>query len=140
MGVASLVIKAANCISEILSEIINASFKDGIFPHEMKIAKVIPIFKQGSRELESNYRPISLLPTFSKIIEKAMFNRLLKYFDKFEMLSPYQFGFRPNHSTFMPLLYLTDYVSSNFEANMHSIGIFLDLKKVFDVIDREILL
>lgn len=135
-----IVIRSASLISEILSEIVNSSFKMGIMPEELKIAKVIPIFKAGDKNQVSNYRPISILPIFSKIFEKAMFDRLLKYFDKFDMLSPSQFGFRPNHATYMPLLSLTDSISANFEANKFTIGIFLDLAKAFDVIDHKILL
>lgn len=96
-------------------------------PDKLKIAKVVPIFKAGDKSLILNYRPISILPIFSKIFEKAMFDRLLKYLEKFNMLSPSQFGIRPNHATYMPILSLTYAISENFETNKHIIGIFLDL-------------
>lgn len=136
----NIVILCADYISEIISDIINSSFSTGIVPQELKIAKVIPIFKSGSKCTESNYRPISNLSIFSKILEKAMFNRCINYLDKYKMLTDYQFGFRANHSTYMPIMNLVDLISSNFELHHHSIGIFLDLKKAFDVIDHKILL
>lgn len=135
-----IVIKSVQYISNILSEIINSSFETGLVPDELKIAKVIPLYKTGDKSQLSNYRPISILPIFSKIFEKAMFDRILKYMNKFEMLSNSQFGFRPNHSTYMSLLNLVDIISSNFDKNKFTIGLFLDLTKAFDVIDHKILL
>ena len=135
-----IVIKSAPYIAEILSEIINSSFKLGIFPDDLKIAKVVPIFKNGDKSQVSNYRPISILPIFSKIFEKAMFDRLLKYLDKYNILTTSQYGFRPNHSTYMPILNLTDLITTNFEEKNYTIGIFIDLAKAFDVIDHKLLL
>lgn len=136
----NVIIDCADSLAEILSDIINSSFLTGIVPNETKIAKVTPIYKAGTKTNESNYRPISNLPVFSKIMEKALFNRMVNYLDKFNMLSMHQFGFRPNNSTFMPIINLVDLVTANFEAHNHSIGIFLDIKKAFDVIDHKILL
>lgn len=76
-----------------------------------KIAKVKPVFKAGSKLLESYYRSISNLSFFSKIIEKAMFTRILNYLDKYNMLSINPFGFRPNHSTYMPIMNLIDTIT-----------------------------
>lgn len=78
-------IESADIIAEALFEIINTSFKTGILPDKIKIAKIIPIFKSGSKHIESNYRPIANLPVFSKIIEKAMFTRMLTYLDKYRV-------------------------------------------------------
>jgi hypothetical protein len=136
----NIIIRSAPYISEILCAIVNASFKTGTVPDELKIAKVIPIYKNGDKSLMTNYRPISILPILSKVFEKAMFNRLLNYLEKFNMLSPDQFGFRPNHSTYMPILKLSDIVTENFESGKYTIGIFFDLTKAFDVIDHKILL
>lgn len=69
-----------------------------------------------------------------------MFNRAINYLDKYKMLSDYQFGFKPNNSTYMPFMTLIDIVANNFESHNHSIGIFLDLEKAFDAIDHNILL
>jgi len=80
-----------------LCDIINSSFSLGIVPDQMKIAKVYPLFKSGDRSLVINYRPISTLPAFSKIIEKLVYKRLISYLCDHNILYQYQFGFRPNH-------------------------------------------
>src|SRR5688572_14231630 len=118
-----------------LVEIINCSFKTGIFPQALKIAKVVPIFKKGPRDEASNYRPISVLPFFSKCFEKAMHLRLNNYITKFDILFTSQHGFQSGHSTFMPLLSMQDKISAAMDKNDFSIGIFLDLAKAFDTID-----
>src|SRR5688572_29533313 len=82
-----------------IMEIINCSFKPGIFSQALKIAKVVPIFKKGSREEVSNYRPVSVLPFFSKPFEKAMHERLNNYIDRTRILFPSQHGFQTEHST-----------------------------------------
>ena len=82
-----------------LTYFINQSFTNGIFPDEMKIAKVVPIYKSGSTMEFSNYRPISVLNCFSKIYEKLMYNRIIEFFDKYNILYQNQFGFRKGHST-----------------------------------------
>ena len=84
-------------IAEVLSHIINSSFSSGIFPNELKIAKVYPIFKSGSKNLFSNYRPISVLPSFSKIFEKIADNRLESYVKSKNIIKNNQYGFRSNH-------------------------------------------
>lgn len=98
--------------------------------------------KSGSKSNVSNYRPILNQPIFSKIPEKAMFNRLIRYLDKYEMFSEYQFGFRPKmlHGAYMPIMNLIHIVTTNFESHKHTIWIFIDLKKAFDIVDHEIFL
>src|SRR6218665_2879940 len=80
--------------AEIISEIINLSFETGQIPVEMKKANITPIFKQGDRANLTNYRPISILPYFSKLMEKAVSNRLTDYIEKISILYPMQYGFR----------------------------------------------
>ena len=101
-------------------------------PSKLKIAKVIPLYKTKDPALFSNYRPISLLPFFSKILERLMHNRLYTAMN--------QFGFRKNYSTFLALMDLVDNISKNIDEGNYSIGIFLDLSKAFDTIDHTILL
>ena len=76
-----------------LMKILNLSLNKGIFPDKMKVAKVTPIFKKGDKSSISNYRPISVLPCFSKILERIMYNKLYDYFTASSILFNKQFGF-----------------------------------------------
>ena len=119
-----------------LANIFNKSFLTGIVPSKLKkIAKVIPIYMTKDPALFSNYRPISLLPVFSKILERLMYNRLYNFLTEHNILSMNQFGFRKNYSTFLALMNLVDNISKNIDDGNYSIGIFLDLSKAFDTID-----
>ena len=97
-------------ISKPLSTIRYCSLKTGIVCEQLKIAKVIPIYKKEDAEVFSNYRPVSVLPCFSKILERLMFNRCMDYIDKSLYLMKNQFGFRTNHSTYMAIIELVDKV------------------------------
>jgi hypothetical protein len=83
-----------------LTFIFNLSLSNGTFPNLMKIAKVRPIFKKGQKHNIANYRPISILPVFSKILETLMYNRVVNFLNKFKLISDAQNGFRKNKSTF----------------------------------------
>ena len=91
-----------------LADIFNKSFLTGIVPTKLKIAKVIPLYKAKDPALFSNYRPISLLPVFSKILERLMYNRLYNFLTEHNILSTNQFGFRKKYSTFLALMDLVD--------------------------------
>ena len=127
-------------ISTPLSAIFNKSLQSGIFPQKLKIAKVIPVFKADDRMLISNYRPISILPVFSKILEKIMYSRLQKFIDQQKILCANQYGFREKHSTYLALLNIIDYITEQLDSKTFTIGIFIDLSKAFDTIDHTILL
>ena len=127
-------------ISSDLSILINESFAIGIFPDKLKIAKVIPIFKKGVRTKTSNYRPISLLSTFSKIFEKLMQTRLQKFLETCDVLFCMQFGFRSGHSTEHALISLTESIKTTLDNKRLGCGIFIDLQKAFDTVNHEILL
>ena len=94
-----IVKKSASVIAPYLELLINCSVAQGMFPSDLKQAKVIPLHKGGSRLDENNYRPISLLKVWSKIFERAMFVRLYQYFENFNLLYEKQYGFRKKHST-----------------------------------------
>ena len=110
-------------------KIINKSFELGIFPKALKLAKVIPIFKAGSRLDVNNYRPISLLPTFSKIIEKIMHKRLSSFLETNHVLYESQFGFQRGKSTQHSLIEIVERIQSCMENKKYGCGIFIDLKK-----------
>ncbi len=106
----------------------------------MKVAKIIPLYKSGDNTLLGNYRPIALLSTFSKILEKIIANRLSSYLENNNLLSNFQFGFRKNHSTLHPLLLFSNKITEVLENKKHCIAIFCDLQKAFDTVDHVILL
>ena len=100
-----------NCIKSPLAHICNRSFMTGIFPSELKIANVVPIFKSGDDMVFSNYRPVSVLPVLSKILERLMYNRLILYINRHGLLYEYQFGFQKGKSTHIALITLIDKIT-----------------------------
>ena len=123
-----------------LTIIINQSLVTGIFPTRMKIAKVIPLFKKDDPHVLDNYRPISLLPALSKVLEKVVFIQIYDYFDKNGLFYKNQYGFRKIHSTELASLEITDIISENMDHGKLPLSIFLDLSKAFDTLDHTILL
>ena len=115
-------------------------FNNGLFPNNCKIAKVAPIYKTGSKEEVNNYRPISILTCFSKIIEKIMYNRLMTFFIKHKILYPYQFSFQSKISTSHAMLDLITASYDNIDNNVHTGLVFIDFKKAFDTVCHKILL
>ena len=127
-------------VSSPLSLIINESFQTGVFPTKMKQAKVIPLFKKGCSVTSSNYRPISLLSVFSKILEKLMYKRLYNFLELHEVLYNLQFGFRASHSIDHALISLTESIKNTLDNKKYGCGIFIDLQKAFDTVNHQILL
>jgi hypothetical protein len=112
----------------------------GVVPFQHKIAKVIPGFKAGDRSVMDNYRPISLLNAFSKVLERVVHNRLSAYLNINNLLSNSQYGFRKEHSTIHPLTKFLNYITRAFNDREHCVAIFCDLRKAFDTVDHSILL
>ena len=127
-------------ISPVISDLFNLCIEKGIFPNCLKVAEVIPVFKNGDRDKPTNYRPISLLSQFDKVIEKMIFTRIYSYLEKNKLLSNKQFGFRPNSSTTYAISTLYDKLINNIDKDMYTCCIFLDLSKAFDTVDHGILL
>jgi len=103
---------------------INLSFTTGCFRNQLKITNICPIFKNGSKDVFPNYRPISVLPSFSKIFERAVPIRVFSYINLNDILTKSQFVFRPRHSTAMAVLDMYDKVSEAIDDHSYSIGIF----------------
>ena len=135
-----LVKEIYNYIQIPLLHIVNLSFKTGTFPERMKTAKIKPLFKSGQKDIFTNYRPVSLLPQFSKILEKLFNSRLENFLDKHKILDDNQYGFRENRSTSHALIETIEDITNSLDKKQVTIGIFIDLKKAFDTIDHGILL
>ena len=123
-----------------LQIVINKCFSEGIFPTPLKCAKVIPIHKNNSRNLVTNYRPIAILPAFSKIIEKAISKRIVNFLELNRLLTSHQYGFRKGHSTIDAITELTINVINNLIDNKATLAAFIDFSKAFDKINHNILL
>ena len=136
-----------NIVKQIVKEVVepfthicNLSFIHGKFPENMKIAKVIPLYKGGSKNVYTNYRPVSLLSQFSKVLEKLFDVRLQAFVEKSNILSDSQYGFRSNRSTSLALMELIEEICTGIDNKKLTVGVFIDLKKAFDTIDHNILL
>ena len=140
-GISSKLLKCLTpSITVPISIIINKSFQTGIVPGNMKIAKIIPIYKAKEKTIMGNYRSISLLPSTSKILEKAVHQRLYDYCKNKNILFGDQYGFRPKHSTTDAIAKFTAHVAKAMENKMTTMSVFLDLSKAFDAIDHATLL
>ena len=123
-----------------LTLLINLSFSEGFFPDDLKIARVVPVFKTGDRSDEKNYRPISILPVVSKLYEYAILDRLLSFLEEHNILSDRQFGFRKGKSTGMAVASLYEKAISDLEKGMRVAANFIDITKAFDCVNKTILL
>ena len=141
LDVPTRVIKSiASIISESLSIILNECICNGIFPDKLKIAQVTPVFKSGDTTDPNNYRPISVLTVFSKILEKHIYHELLSYLNSCNILIDEQCGFREGISTSIAIGKFLSGIYEGINDGKFSIGVFLDLKKAFDCVDHDILL
>ena len=131
---------SANIIASSLTAILNLSLNSGIYIDAWKKSRVTPIFKSEDRQKCENYRPISILPIISKIFEKEVSDQLYEYLSQNLLLSKYQSGFRPKHSTMSALIQMYDYWLENMDNGMLNGVVFLDIRKAFDSINHSILL
>ena len=135
-----LVKDASEFIALPLTLVYNASLVTGVFPDIWKVARVTPIFKSGARGDMNNYRPISVLSMFARIMEKIVHDQLIDYFKEKKMLKKNQHAFRKLHLTITSLVKSTDEWLNNIDSQKVNMTMFLDLKKAFDTVDHKILL
>ena len=136
----NIIIDAYDSLKNILFLVFKISIKQGIFPDGLKIAQVTPIFESGAKNNVSNYRLISILPVFSKVLERIMHNRIYNHLDSKGLLYEKQYGFQRNNSTEHVILQLTRDITSSFKKVEYTLGVFIDLSKAFDTADHHILI
>ena len=137
----SIVLQDADLIAHILAHLVNSSIEKGVCPMNNKLAKVVPIYKQkGSKHTYENYRPISLLPSFSKIVERLIYDKIFAFLVRYEILFESQYGFRKAHNTTHATLDFVKAIEEALANDEIAIGIICDLSKAFDTINHEILL
>ena len=135
-----LIKDSAELISAPLTHLINTSLMTSTFPVEWKAAKIIPTYKSGARSNCDNYRPVSVLPVISKVIEKIVHQQVMKYLDTNKLLSKFQYGFRPRLSTEYAATILLDDIRKSIDNDQLVGAVFVDLSKAFDTISHAILL
>ncbi len=131
---------SADIIAESLTVIFNKSMETGIFPDDLKVACISPIYKGESKTECSNYRPISVISVVAKVFEKLVSGQLMEYLETYQLLSECQAGFRKRSSTVTSLLTNTNQWYINMDKGLLNSVIFLDLKKAFDCVDHAILI
>ena len=127
-------------IAPFLEKLFNKCLDDGVFPEVFKIAKVTPLYKGGDKQDPNSYRPISLLPCLGKLFEKIISTRLIDFFEKYELFSEHQFGFRKNYNTELAILDIYEKLLHNLDNRLSTCAIFLDLAKAFDSVNHTILI
>ena len=127
-------------ISSPLSHIINLSLPLGCVPDEMKTARVIPLYKKKSKTDPGNYRPVSILTSVSKILERVTYNQIESYMKSENLIYSFQSGFRSSFSTDTCLTHVTDQIRFRMDRGFYTGMVMIDLQKAFDTVDHDILL
>ena len=130
---------AAVVVAKPLTRIVIESLSQGTVPSEWKYAKITPLYKKGMSTDMDNYRPISVLPVASKVLERVVHHQLHSFLSEHKLLSPFQCGFRRNHSTEFAAVAFSDYIPRGMDLGLLTRALFIDLRKAFDSVDHEIL-
>ena len=134
-GISSKVLKCARpVLVPVIVNLFNRCIVSGVFPKALKRSIVVPIYKGGQRDCVNNYRPISILPVLSKVLEKVINKRLTHYLEGRKLLSESQYGFRSGKSTNDALHDLTDFVVNKLDSKLKCLSVFIDLAKAFDTV------
>ena len=131
---------AALALAEPLTYIINRSLRDSTVPGKLKIAKVLPLFKSGPKTLMDNYRPISILPAISKILERVVYDQLSGYLERNDLITSSQFGFRRRYNTELALTLFTDGIRLAMDQGKLTGAVFIDPQKACDTVEQSVLL
>lgn len=129
-----------NVLAGVIARLVNDALLSGCFPKELKISKISPIFKSGDKKCVNNYRPISVLSVFSKIVEKIIKKRMLQYIDHYVSTDEYQYGFLKNSSTLSATVDFVNHISKALDRGEIAVVVYIDLRKAFDVVSINILL
>jgi exonuclease III/thymidine kinase len=127
-------------MAQSIALIINMCLEQGVFPDKLKIARIIPIYKKGDKDDPGNYRPVSILPVFSKIFESVVSEQLTEYVAQNNILHPQQFGFQKGKNTSDSIASLVKTILEAMDQKNDTYGVFCDLSKAFDCVNHEILI
>ena len=130
---------AAEVISSPITYIVNLSLKSATVPDDFKLARVLPIYKKGNQNDEGNYRPVSILPVVSKVLERIVYKQMHNYLEHNNLIYAFQSGFRSAHSTDTALTFLADKLRANMDNGLYTGMVLIDLQKAFDTVDHTIL-
>jgi len=140
-GVSNYIVKQQpKFFAKILEPLFNESLKQGAFPEAYKISVIVPVYKSGEKDYVGNYRPISLLPTFSKLFESCVHEKLNNYLEHTQFYAMQQFGFQKGKSVDTALFEHISQITDSVESNKATMGVYLDLAKAFDTVNHKILL
>ena len=128
--------KSCQITAPYLARYFNKCMQEGYFPDELKTGRISPIYKKEDEQLLENYRPVSTLPVFGKILEKLIYKRLYSFLSSKGIIHENQFGFRKGHSTSHALNYSAEHIESLISKKQHVLGVFIDLSKAFDTLDH----
>lgn len=123
-----------------LVHIINTSIEQGVFPEKLKFSIVKPLYKKGSKSDIKNYRPITLIPVLSKVLERIMYDKLYSFLSKYNILNRNQYGFQRNSSTTLACFDLIQYVTKSLNSNQLTVALLLDMSQAFDYVSHQTLL
>ena len=132
--------KSASAMGYHLVKILNQCLHQGIFPDELKVGRITPIYKKDDECSPENYRPVSTLPIFGKIFEKIIYSRIDNFLTTKDIIFDKQFGFRKSHSTSHALNFSISHIEKELDDKNHVLGVFIDLSKAFDTINHSKLL
>jgi len=140
-GISTKFLKLAKgTIAPILAKLFSKSMESGEYPDCLKISQIVPVPKRSIPSIPSHYRPISILPTVSKIFEKIIYARVSNFLNKNKLLTNFLYGFRNNPSTELAVSAIYESFLENMDKGKTTCAVFLDLSKVFDIVDHKILL